>query len=376
MTEVQSTPITAPDGAAVRINAAAVLEPDHWNFSVDYALFPSVGEYPVYDDPMYDAMAADEVRNTAYAGAIDRLAPGRTAVEIGTGKHALWSIAAVRAGAEHVYAIEALPAYAELARETIAQAGLSDRITVLDGLSTEVELPERVDLCISEIIGCIGGSEGTEAVLADARDRFLKSDGRSIPHRCVTTVAAVDVRGRFLDDTPAVVDVTVPYVEQIFRAYGRPFDLRMCLHGDVGKVALTDEDEVEALEFNGEPGTGEPDRGTLRVTRAGTLTGLALGVRLWTAPEVAPIDTVRQETSWLPIYAPLSPDGIEVVPGDRIDYEFTRSLSDDEVHPDYAFTGTLHRAAGGDPVELAWDSPHHPEVFRGTTFYRDLFPAG
>ena len=72
-----------------------------------------------------------------------RHAPGRTCVDIGTGALALLAVIAARAGAKHVFAIEANAEAAAAAREEVAALGLAEQITILQGYSTDVELPER-----------------------------------------------------------------------------------------------------------------------------------------------------------------------------------------------------------------------------------------
>lgn len=59
---------------------------------------------------------------------------------------------AARAGAKHVYAIEA-SGLAHKARKNIANNGLQDRITVVQGKVEEIELPlkgKEVDVIVSE----------------------------------------------------------------------------------------------------------------------------------------------------------------------------------------------------------------------------------
>src|SRR5438045_7987843 len=92
----------------VRVAASS----DRW---FDVAV-PSVGEYPVYDDLLYQMMIADSPRTNGYRRAVQRIAPGKTVVDIGTGQDALWSIASAQAGAQRVYGIEVIPEAAELAR--------------------------------------------------------------------------------------------------------------------------------------------------------------------------------------------------------------------------------------------------------------------
>ena len=65
-------------------------------------------------------------------------------LDIGTGALALLAIIAARAGAEHVFAIEANAEAAAAARQTVAAEGLEAQITVIEGYSTDVTLPRRV----------------------------------------------------------------------------------------------------------------------------------------------------------------------------------------------------------------------------------------
>jgi protein arginine N-methyltransferase 1 len=342
-------------------------------------LFPSVGEYPIYDDFAYGQMLRDEARMAAYAAAVSRYAPGRTVLDIGTGRDAVWALAAARAGATRVWAAEVIPESAATARKVIAEAGFADRITVLEGLSTELDLPEPVDVCVSEIIGTLGGSEGAAAVLADARRRLVKPGGVFIPYRSRTTAVGFDL-GRADGEPPGFPLFTLKYLEQMFTTVGAPFDPRVCLvglqdHPELQRRCyLSEAVEVEPLEFSGEPRAEGVDAAEIVFTGAGRLHGLALGVRLWVAEDDEPLDSLVQASSWTPVYAPLSEVGLPVRPGDRFAFEFTTALSDDGVHPDYSLAGRLRRDVGP-PVPLRWSSAHHGQGFRASPFYRSLFPS-
>ncbi|GAA2362499.1 hypothetical protein [Dactylosporangium salmoneum] len=114
-------------------------------------------------------MAADL---RAYREAISSSVRGKVALDIGTGRDALWAIQTARAGAQHVFAVEQQPDTAGQARRAIAEAGLTDRVTVIQGRSTDIELPESAQVCISEIVGNIASAEGVIIALADARRRL------------------------------------------------------------------------------------------------------------------------------------------------------------------------------------------------------------
>lgn len=127
-------------------------------------------------------MLQDRTRTEHYIRAIAEVVrPGDVVVEIGTGTGIL-ALAAARAGARKVYAIEAT-SIGSLAQRMFAANGFGDRITLISGWSTQVTLPEPADVLISEIIGNNAlGEQVLEATL-DARRRFLKPTARMVPQR-------------------------------------------------------------------------------------------------------------------------------------------------------------------------------------------------
>ncbi|RZT88644.1 protein arginine N-methyltransferase 1 [Pseudonocardia sediminis] len=334
----------------------------------------SLGEYPVYDEAAYALMGRDEVRNAAYRAAIAATVEGRTVVDIGTGREALWAVTSARAGARHVYAIEEMPDNAALARRAVAEAGFADRITVLEGSTGTVELPERVEVCISEIIGTIGGSEGAAAVLNGAAERYMLPGAAYIPLRCATTIGAVDLSGIAPEGITAYERDHVRYLEMIFAAMGGPFDVRTCVSGLRCTPYLTDQAEVEHLELTGAATASGSDARTLTVRRDGRLHGLSLGVRLWVDAGQDPIDSTDASTSWFPVWVPVSAEGVPVRAGDRVRVEFGWRPAADGIHPDYRLSGRIERADGV-PAAFTWDSPYRGSGFRGDDFHRTLFPA-
>ncbi|MBL7260171.1 methyltransferase domain-containing protein [Paractinoplanes lichenicola] len=338
-----------------------------------HLFIPSTGEYPVYDEAAYQFMLNDRVRSQTYERAVAAAAPGQTVLDIGTGQDAVWAIHSARAGARKVYAVERIPEAAEKARRTVAEAGFADVIEVVEGESMSLELPEPIDVSISEIIGTIGGSEGAAAVLDDVRRRLLRPGGLAVPHHSVTTIAAVDL-WRVVDVAKIGFEAQLlHYVENIFGAVGKPFDVRVCLNSLREAAAVSEWGEVEYLDYQGVDNERGSDHRTLTVTREGAVHGLALGLRLTVTPQLQVIDSIAQYTSWLPVFAPLFSEGVPVRPGDRIELDFSWQPSSDGIHPDYRITGEIRRSAGA-PVAFRWDSPHHDAPFRAGDFYRYLFP--
>ena len=100
-------------------------------------------------------------------------------MEIGTGTGIL-AFFAVQAGAARVYAIEAANII-KLAERIADKNGMNGRITFIQGRSQDMDLPEKADVLISELIGEGAFNEGMLDAIIDARKRFLKPDGKMIP---------------------------------------------------------------------------------------------------------------------------------------------------------------------------------------------------
>ena len=125
-------------------------------------------------------MLADNIRVEAYRRAIfQTVRKGDRVVDIGTGTGIL-AFFALQAGARKVYAIESGPII-EVAKKTARENGFLDRIDFIHQDSIHTEIPERIDVLVTETCGCLGIDEGILDTLSDARKRFLKKDGHIIP---------------------------------------------------------------------------------------------------------------------------------------------------------------------------------------------------
>ncbi|MEW6320217.1 MAG: 50S ribosomal protein L11 methyltransferase [Acidobacteriota bacterium] len=123
---------------------------------------------------------ADRHRLAVFQTAIERqVRPGDVVLDLGSGTGIL-GLLACRAGAARVYAIDD-GGIAGIAREIAAANGYADRVTVVRGHSMRVALPERVDVVVTDQIGRFGFEAGFLEYVADARRRFLKPEGRTVP---------------------------------------------------------------------------------------------------------------------------------------------------------------------------------------------------
>ena len=126
-------------------------------------------------------MLNDYQRTMSYQKAIfETVTTNDIVIDIGTGTGILAATAAL-AGAKHVYAVELNTNMASLAQQLFERNGVADRITIINNHSTQIELPEKADVMISEIIGDDPLCEDILPITEDAVKRLLKPDARLIP---------------------------------------------------------------------------------------------------------------------------------------------------------------------------------------------------
>ena len=137
-------------------------------------------EINYYDINVHKLMLRDSIRCESFRRALTELVlPDSAVLDIGAGT-GLLSLFAAQAGARVVYAVERTKT-AELAECIISENGLTDRIRVFQEDMAAVELPEQVDVIVSEWLGGYGIDENLLPVVVQARDRWLKPGGTIIP---------------------------------------------------------------------------------------------------------------------------------------------------------------------------------------------------
>ena len=126
----------------------------------------------------------DTPRNEFYYKALEKkITPESGVVEIGAGS-GLLSMMAAKLGAKWVVAVEGSAEMAALARRNIAANGLSDKITVLNLLSTDLsqrDLPGKPDVMVSEIFGTLLLGESALDYISDMRKRLLPRTCAIVP---------------------------------------------------------------------------------------------------------------------------------------------------------------------------------------------------
>lgn len=129
----------------------------------------------------YSWMINDRRRSDAYLEAL-RLADGRDKVvlDIGTGS-GVFALAACRMGARKVYAVEPDDVII-VAKANAAASGMSDKIEFIQDLSTNVTLPEKAQIIISDLRGALPLYQHHIPSIIDARERHLAPGGILIPN--------------------------------------------------------------------------------------------------------------------------------------------------------------------------------------------------
>jgi len=143
------------------------------------------------DIELHRTMIEDQVRTNAYKDAILSTAAdyfhGKVVCDVGCGTGIL-SMFCAQAGAKKVYAIDASK-IAKHARQLVEVNGYADVITVFECKAEEVELPEKVDVIVSEWMGYMLLYETMLPSVLHVRDRWLKPGGKMFPEKAVLHMA-------------------------------------------------------------------------------------------------------------------------------------------------------------------------------------------
>lgn len=141
-------------------------------------------------------MIADRERFRAYREAIaSAVRPGDAVAEIGCGP-GIFALLACQAGARRVYAIDSEP-IVDLAAQLAAANRFADRIEFIRSDSRKTDLPERVNVIISDIRGALPLFGHAISTIEDARRRFLAEGGALIPQRDTLKAAIIEAPSQY-----------------------------------------------------------------------------------------------------------------------------------------------------------------------------------
>lgn len=229
----------------------------------------SEGQYDLRD---YGGMLANRARRDAFHDALAAVVtPGCTVLDAGAGTGAM-ALLAARLGARHVYAVEPNPAI-HVARELARHNDLADRITFLQDLTTNITLPERADVMVSDLRGVLPFFGTHIPSVIDARERLLTPDAALVPGRDVVHASVVE-------DPKAYAEVVGPWAEDIYGLDMRPVR-NYSIHG-FGRIWAKADQVLAApapwcaLDYRRIESASMDAAVDLEVNRAGTIHGGAL----------------------------------------------------------------------------------------------------
>jgi protein arginine N-methyltransferase 1 len=130
----------------------------------------------------YARMLAEPVRASAYFDAVrESVRPGMVVADVGAGPGVL-GIYAATLGARRVFLVEP-DRSVNAARALAMENGVAGRVEVIRAPSTEIELPERADVIVSDLRGVTPFHGRHLDAAADMRRRLLAPGGACIPRR-------------------------------------------------------------------------------------------------------------------------------------------------------------------------------------------------
>jgi type II protein arginine methyltransferase len=139
---------------------------------------------PFWHIPMLNDVRRNDAFEMAIARAIAERGPSVQILDIGAGS-GLLSMMAARAGATNVVACETVPVIAETAERIVEQNGLSNRISIVGKMSTDLivgrDMQERADILVSEILSSDLLAENVLDTFEDAHARLINEGATIIP---------------------------------------------------------------------------------------------------------------------------------------------------------------------------------------------------
>jgi len=260
--------------AVEAIEAARAVAPDHPLVQFTRRLIYS-NAVPGWHLPMIN----DVERNEAYDAALKRaVTPDSLVLEIGTGS-GIVAMMAARAGAKQVVTCEVNPILARVAKETVANNGYADRVSVVPKLSTQLtvgeggDLPEKADVFVSELINIGMLAPRMLSVLQHARTHLVKPGGAIIPRASTVYAMLVETPELARINPVKGIDGFDMSTFDVFRSPGyQQIDLAADAHTPLSA-------DFTALDFDFT--RNMPEEGQREIEVEITAEGICHGVAFW-----------------------------------------------------------------------------------------------
>lgn len=303
-------------------------------------LIPHYSQHPYYWDPgLHLLYVGDERRLAPFRAAVREVVrEGMVVADIGTGTGPLARYAA-EAGSRKVYAIEQHAEILRFAERFNRTEGVQDVIELIRGDARRVDLGEKVDVIVSELIGGVGNDEAMSAILEDSRTRFLKPGGTMIPRSVDVFVCPIEARLAHAQVPSVYNDDPIVGSHRGFAPFSTYYQiLGLPPKSLVAKPALLDAIDLlqrTALEY-------ERDFSFL-CTVESTISGFAVWFRAALSDSVV-LDTSpwAPPTCWGQAFFPIR-DPLKVEAGDTIELTFRAAVPPGSDRPLYRWHGRATR---------------------------------
>jgi hypothetical protein len=264
---------------------------------------------------VHRGLLQDTARTNVFRYAIRRfVTPDSVVLDLGAGSGIL-SFFACEAGARRVFAVDATHS-ADLASFLARHLGFADRIQVIHDRSTNIELPERANLLVTETLGAFGLNEQILSSVIDARARLLTADAAIIP--------------RSIDLYLVPVDDASIYERRVNWWNGKPYGFdfsplsvfasNIVFIGSVGSASfLAQPERIIAADLTTIATADVSGRAHFPTTRAGKLHGFAGWFRATLADGIE-LSNAARGSHWEHVFLPLQ-SPIDVEQGTPIDVE-------------------------------------------------------
>jgi type I protein arginine methyltransferase len=285
----------------------------------------------MYTISQYGNMYTDKARIDAYAAALrGAITPNSVLLDIGTGT-GIFALLACRYGARHVYAIEPADAI-NLAREIAAANGYLDRLTFIQNLSTNIALPERVNVIVSDLAGRLPLNGQHIPAIMDAKNRFLAPGGTLIPQQDHLRIAIIQASEQYdkltrpwsenllgLDLSagwPVVANTWGPLLDKETKLLTRPSDLAVLDY----RTVVDSNVDGEITWTMDQPATGHG---------AGVWFDRIVAAGIAMSNEPGAPEAVNTSNTYGQAFFPW-PYPVELKPGDRVSFRIKANLVKDE----------------------------------------------
>jgi protein arginine N-methyltransferase 1 len=227
----------------------------------------------------YARMLVEPVRAAAYFASLrETVRPGMVVADVGAGPGVL-GIHAATLGARRVFLVEP-DASVYAAHALAAENGVAGRVEVIRARSTEIELPERADVIVSDLRGVTPFHGRHLEAAADMRARLLAPGGVCIPRRDVVSTALVEDEALHARTAGAWTGLPVALAHE---SLDRLLANRWYRARATGAQLLSDAEPFVTLDYD-RPAPPLAGRWETTVSRDGT----AHGLLLWFDTELVP----------------------------------------------------------------------------------------